>query len=474
MTNGDTCLEALSLRRRGIHPIHRCTALDVLEHCVIRWSHRYFFGLFNYDVMHVLFLNCIGYLLDAVLALLTDTQKIELDRRARSLPSFRNPYSGKTTRKVTRLSSTSYLSAEMKVVHLFVWSHVLGSKALLMPSDIRDDVLVAFVNLQIICYSVRGLRPYTEDEHKYIFKVLGGRFWRALTNIHYYKRNLRIKTAEKYNVGKPPEKKHKIPYYKAPTTLSDESDTVSSSDSDVEPFFIRSAKVIPHAFVHFADQVCMGGTHKFHDTAHPESHHPRSLSFVANRARTYYDKNKSTDNMLDFTMELSLLEGICKHVGIVDEDSKDGRADEDIRLVVSTVSSTEEDSEDGVDFVDIRLSNILRTDDNGLVTLYRGSRGLVAAGGKLHQDTWDTILTEGVPLSVREIVSLVASQLRLPDPGDTSTLHKLLLCSWKLGWHVAAWTTNREKCDFWGGGITEDTTTPLLRGDWIEIKGRSV
>ena len=100
--DGEKCAAALSLKRRGIHPTRRCHALAKLKHCVLKWSHRVYHGLFNYDTMHVLFINCIGYLLDATLNLLTKTKKIELDRRARALPSFRNPYTGKTTRKVSK------------------------------------------------------------------------------------------------------------------------------------------------------------------------------------------------------------------------------------------------------------------------------------------------------------------------------------------------------------------------------------
>ena len=459
--DGEDCAAARSLKRRGIHPMRRCRALSQLKHCVLHWPHRVYYGLFNYDVMHVLFLNCIGYLLDATLALLPKSKKLELDRRARELPSFRNPYTGKTTRKVTTLSTTAYLTAEMKVVHLFLWSHVLGSKALLIPAqELRHHILLAFTNLQMICYSVRGLRPYTEAEHNYIFKQLGLNFWRALTKITHYTRQNKINDAVKYNDGKPPEKRHRVPYYKAPQKLSDESDdTASSSDSDVEPYYFRSAKIIPHAFVHFPDQVCMGGSHKFHDTSPPESSHKRNLSFAASRARTYHNKNRSTDNMLHFTLELRLIEGICRQAGIViDEEDNDNRADHD---------------EPGLKFVHVRLSNIIQSDSNGLVTLYRGSRGVVAASRKFHSNTLDTVLHEGVPLSVRELVSLVAEQLQLPQPDQVDTIHKLLLCSWKLGWHVTGCTDTGDKSDFWGGGVTPNTTNHLLRGDWIEISGMS-
>ena len=196
-------------------------------------------------------------------------------------------------------------------MHLFLWSHVLGSRALFIPAvKIRHDVLVAFTNLQLICYSVRGLRPYTEAEHNYIFHVLGRNFFRSLTKIATYTRSSKIDEALKYNKDKPECKRHRVPYFKAPQKLLDESDTASSSDEDIAPEYFRSTKIVPHGMVHFPDQVCMAGTHKFHDTSAPEASHKTNLSFAASRARTYHNKNQSSDNMLHYSMELRVIEGI--------------------------------------------------------------------------------------------------------------------------------------------------------------------
>ena len=51
-----------SLRRRGIHPHNRCTALKNLVHCVISWPGRMYYGLVGFDVMHIVYLNWIKYL----------------------------------------------------------------------------------------------------------------------------------------------------------------------------------------------------------------------------------------------------------------------------------------------------------------------------------------------------------------------------------------------------------------------------
>jgi hypothetical protein len=94
------------------------------------------------------------------------------------------------------------------------------------------------------------------------------------------------------------------------------SDTVSSSDGDLPPFFLRSDKIIPHAFVHFPDQVRMGGTHRFHDTSLAESSHVDYLQVAGQRARSYHDLNRSAEGMMKFNNEIQLLEETCRQAGI--------------------------------------------------------------------------------------------------------------------------------------------------------------
>ena len=116
----------LSLSRRGLHPRWRCEALEDRQYCLIKWPGRIYSGLFAFDAMHVLFINCIDYFLDILLDSMTATMKATLDKRVLALTPFRNPADGRTTRRVRKLSSTGYLSAEMKVVYLFVLPHARG------------------------------------------------------------------------------------------------------------------------------------------------------------------------------------------------------------------------------------------------------------------------------------------------------------------------------------------------------------
>ena len=316
-----------SLRRRGIDPPRRCTSLMGRKFCLINWPGRIHFGLFAYDVLHVLYNGCVGYLLTALLDTMTTAMKRVLDTRVQKLATFRND-EGVTCKGVNKLSSIGYLSAEMKVLHLFVWSQVLGSQALLLKPEVRADALVAISSLQIICYSVRGKKPYTEAEHRFVFATVGRRFWRALSNIENTKRQAAIAKAEAYNVGKPPHKRRRVPHYRAPEVLSDEStDTASSTDEDVPPFYIRSEKILPHGFEHFPDQVLKGGTHLFHDSSMQEMTHPRNIGKASLRSRTYLDVNESSASMLKYLNESRLLSETCIQAAVaVDVDSDEGES----------------------------------------------------------------------------------------------------------------------------------------------------
>ena len=107
------------------------------------------------------------YVQDALLSILKPELKKELDRRVCSFTSFRKPHDGSTSTKVSSLTKTAYITAELRVLHLFIWSHAIGSKAAIFPLGLREHVLIVLRNLQIICFSVRRKRPYTEAEHRY-------------------------------------------------------------------------------------------------------------------------------------------------------------------------------------------------------------------------------------------------------------------------------------------------------------------
>ena len=456
---------ARSLKRRGLHPDHQCTALLGLRHAVLRWPGRIFFGLFSFDIMHGIYLNCIGYLLDILIDVLPPRILTVLDRRVASLPPFRGK-GGTTTRRVIRLSSSAYLTAEMKVIHLFVLPHVLGSNALLIPEQHRQLVMRAIISLQIICYSVRSKRPYTLREHRHVCRVVAKDFFAALSELRRGNRRDKITRAENYNIDKPPAKRRRVPYRTTIRPPSDESsDTASSSDEERWFDFFRDSKIIPHLFSHLVDQVRMGGTHSFHDTAGPESSHPDNLKVSGARSRKYREDSRTITAMMKFNNGLYLIEEICKQAQIDKEPT--------VANTEAANADSHEDSASDQDTVGamVKLTNLLESDEIGLSPLRRGGRDMHSPERTLHHDVWDRVLCEGVPVSLRELVSFACAQLQLE--GELNR-NQLLRCSWSLGWHVTQRTVDGTIRHFWGGGVTPNTTTNYRRGDWVEVSGKEM
>lgn len=165
----EVVLAQRSVKRKGLHPSHRCTALSKCQHVFIKWPGRIYHGLFAFDVMHILYINWIKYLQETLLSTLTKTQQKLIDQRVRSFSPFLTPDDGTTSRNVTSLSRIGYMSAEARVLHLFLWSHAVGSEAQIVEPTLREDVLSCISSLQVMCYSVRGKLPFTEAEHRCLY-----------------------------------------------------------------------------------------------------------------------------------------------------------------------------------------------------------------------------------------------------------------------------------------------------------------
>ena len=126
-------------------------------------------------------------------------------------------------------------------------------------------------------------------------------------------------------------------------------------------------------------------------------------------------------------------------------------------------------NDDGGGTPTTKLTCTMHGTSTAMSRLLRGRRGMHIVHDDIHHDTWDRVLCEGVPISLRELVSLAAVHLRLPD---TELTHKrLLMCSWTLGYHVTSTDSSGHATHYWGGGVTPNTTSTFKRGDWVEIEG---
>ena len=312
---GPNCESAKCLRRRGLHPLHECTAiLDDCSNATLSIPGRLFGGLFAYDIMHTVFIGAIGYLLEAILDLLTPSQKSQLDSRSNKLSPLRNTVTGTSARRINKVSQLAYLSAEQKVIALFTMTHALGHRAAICPDDVRQDVLTAMSSIQIICWVTRGKRPFTEAEHNHVFKIIGNKFWYSLSRLVGYKESRRAMYVIKRNAGKSPNKRKRVQEFKSRPVESDETVSTAESDpedSEVPPHFIRSDKIIPHAFVHLPEQVTLGGTYQFHNTSAVESSHKDSIQLAGSRVRKRNEHGMTETQMQNYSLDLHLFDEIA-------------------------------------------------------------------------------------------------------------------------------------------------------------------
>ena len=303
------------MRRRGLHPTITCAAIvDDCSRATLSIPGRLFGGLFAYDIMHTVFIGAIGYLLEAVVDILTPTQRLQLNSISSKLSPLRNPVTGKSARRILNVTQLSYLTAEQKVISLFTMTHALGHRAAICPDETRNDVLTAMSAMQIICCVTRGKMPFTEAEHNHVFEIIGRQFWYSLSRIVAYKESRRAMYVRQRNTGRSPSKRKRVKTFKARPFESDESSCTvdsDSGDSEVPPHFLKSDKIIPHSFVHLPEQVKLGGTYQFHNTSAVESEHKESIQLAGSRVRKYCAANLTETQMLHYTLDLNLFDQIA-------------------------------------------------------------------------------------------------------------------------------------------------------------------
>ena len=263
--------------------------------------------------MHHLYINSAAYLLEGVVDLLTPSKRRALDKCVKKFSSFRDPYTGVPARRVSTVTKLSYLTAELRVATVFTLAHAVGHMALLFPEGVRVHVLTALSAFQIICFVSRGKRPFTAAEHNFVFGNIGKSFWRSLAMIVSWKERCRAQLVRRMNLNRSPSK-HKRPkiFRPKPADSDESSDTIDTDDddTDVPSHFTKSDKMVPHCLVHLPDQVKMGGTHQFHNTSAPESHHKPCIQEAGTRVRKYSGANVTERHMLTYTLQMHLFDEI--------------------------------------------------------------------------------------------------------------------------------------------------------------------
>ena len=203
-------------------------------------------------------------------------------------------------------------------------AHAIGHKAGILPEATRVWALTALSSMQTVCFVTRGKRPFTTAEHNYVYEVVGKRFWKSLARLVAWKEALKAKVghdskhaADGRQPRQHPKKRKRVKVFLSRLRELDESsDTVDSDgeDSYGPQHYIRSDKIIPHAFVHLTEQVQLGGTHQFHNTSAVESCHTQCILLAGTRVRKSTANDVTEKSMLGFTLDLQLFDDIADRV----------------------------------------------------------------------------------------------------------------------------------------------------------------
>lgn len=223
---------------------------------------RVFGGLFGFDVMHAIFINWCSYYLDRIHDSMTAKMRETLDQRLEELwGRFRDPETGKTSRTPKgAITSQVGLTAEQRVLVVFLTQHVLGSQACIFNTDtherMREHVLIAGAALVMILTACRRKRPYSEREWDEIFGPVTLLFFRALDTIQLWDNHRKVVERRKYNdkhPGSPRRVGEFTPGIREPSDSSDNS--TDDEYRGLAGFYDRCKNILSHAAQHLKEQV---------------------------------------------------------------------------------------------------------------------------------------------------------------------------------------------------------------------------
>jgi len=177
------------LRRHGWHETRRCGLLDVARHCLLPGpaDSGPLRGIVGVDVLHGLYQAWHGYLFEALDTLMPTPEAAH--RKALDAVvgeyTLRDPESGKRVRRLTSLLSKDGLTAEKRVILLFLLASSLGTSASVLGvnPEVSTAALQCISSCEIVFLACRNHRPYTQEELKTIFEGQGIQFFGALVTL---------------------------------------------------------------------------------------------------------------------------------------------------------------------------------------------------------------------------------------------------------------------------------------------------
>ena len=191
------------LYRHGFKYNKRCRLTVHADQCLVKTRQYGLYpqmrhvhaGLFHFERMHVYFINYCTYCLEMLSKLVPPSEFGKVAKTCRECQQFRDPDTGVTHPRLPDVLKMTHLTAERRVRAIFIWAHVLGTRAEVIVEPCRMHAKIMVSTLQLLLIAVRGHRAYSLRELDVIFKDVGSQFFRALENIGVYVERKRVTRA---------------------------------------------------------------------------------------------------------------------------------------------------------------------------------------------------------------------------------------------------------------------------------------
>lgn len=208
------------LHRHGFNYKKRCRLTVHADHCLMKTRafglypgiRPMYAGLFHYERMHVYFINFCTYTLDMLATLVPPSQYGNVAKACHECRQFRDPDTGVTHPRLPDVLKMTHLTAERRVRAIFIWAHVLGTRAEVIPEPCRMHAKTAVATLQLLLIAVRGHRPYSLRELDVIFKEVGTQFFRAIEAIGVHVEGNRVRRARARHERNPNRYRAPVPF----------------------------------------------------------------------------------------------------------------------------------------------------------------------------------------------------------------------------------------------------------------------
>jgi hypothetical protein len=208
------------LHRHGFNYKKRCRLAVHADQCLLktrdygvqpRMRHLHA-GLFHYERMHIYFINYCTYALEMLAKLVPPSQYGNVAKTCRECQQFRDVNTGATHPRLPDVLKMTHMTAERRVRAIFIWAHVLGTRAEVIQEPCRMHAQTVVATLQLLLIAVRGHRPYSLRELNVIFKEVGSQFFRALEAIAVHVERGRVRAARERHEQNPTRYRAPVPF----------------------------------------------------------------------------------------------------------------------------------------------------------------------------------------------------------------------------------------------------------------------